>query len=260
MKIAEIVRPIELPGVDTFGDFEREVQRGQLIMFGYFFMVANDSRYGTFVVRFHFLGIDKGHQDDIDLGIEPPGLPDDPFHPANLLDIGPAVGRIIDGGFLEKQIDRAVFKHIPREAKGPRRRTGRRYPGGDKVEFGLWKALLQVLTHHVSPAGIVGNGAAQERDPAFLVPLEFDAGIRQAVPQIEMEFVVIGSRMGQDEIDNGLRIFEAMRMMVHARLANDGDLAAEFLIASFDNIRVLRHRNGSVGSSTNVQNGYDGTS
>ena len=92
-------------------------------MFGYFFMVGNDSRHGTFIVRFHFPGIDEVHQDNIDPRIEPARMPDDPFHAANLFGIGATVARIIYSGFLEKQINRAVFKDVPRETKSPRRRT-----------------------------------------------------------------------------------------------------------------------------------------
>jgi hypothetical protein len=52
----------------------------------------------------------------------------------------------------------------------------------------------------------------------------------------------------ENEIHNGLRVIESVRMMIARRLVDDGDLSAKFLVALLEDRRVFLDRDGLVQS------------
>ena len=54
--------------------------------------------------------------------------------------------------------------------------------------------------------------------------------------------------MFENEIHNGLRVIESVRMMIARRLVDDGDLSAKFLVALLEDRRVFLDRDGLVQS------------
>jgi len=59
--------------------------------------------------------------------------------------------------------------------------------------------------------------------------------------------------MAENELHNGCRVFQAVRMMIAIRFDDDLNLAAEFLVAFLDKPCVFRHRHRLVGVAANAQ-------